>query len=80
MSIASLNQTFFSPYGKDYCVYFYALTVASFIFLVMALFNTINLAIKGELGLFEIPLSLLGPFLLYFNNRMLYSMCDGALN
>ena len=35
---------------------------------------------KNKLSLFDGVMSLLGPFLIYFTNRLLYSMCVGALN
>ena len=68
-------DTLFSPLSKEYCLYFYYLSVISFVFLFVALYNGIVLLIKGKTNFIQVILHLLAPFLLYFNNRLLYSMC-----
>ena len=71
----NFEQYFFSPLSKEYCVYWFWLTVLSFIFLIAALFSVTIGVYKGELGLGLGLLTLISPFLIYFNNRLLYSMC-----
>jgi uncharacterized membrane protein YvlD (DUF360 family) len=73
--MASLVDNLFSPLGKEYCVYFYWLTVIAFIFLLLALYNSLMALLKGKFKVFYFVMSLIGPVLLYFNNRLLYSMC-----
>lgn len=73
--MASLVDNLFSPLGKEYCVYFYWLTVIAFIFLLFALYNSLMALLKGKFKVFNFFMSLIGPGLLYFNNRLLYSMC-----
>ena len=68
-------DTLFSPLSKEYCLYFYYLSVISFVFLFVALYHGIVLIVKGKANFIQTILSLLAPFLLYFNNRLLYSMC-----
>ena len=65
----------FSPLGKEYCVYFYWLSVIAFIFLLLALYNSLMALLKGKFRVFNFVMSLIGPGLIYFNNRLLYSMC-----
>lgn len=71
----NLEQYFFSPLPKEYCVYWFWLSVLSFIFLVAAILSVTIGVYKGELGLSLGLLTLISPFLIYFNNRLLYSMC-----
>ncbi len=71
----NLEQTFFSPLSKDYCAYFYYLTVFAFIFLAMAVGQALYAVVEGDATILSAVLALFGPFLLYFNNRLLYSMC-----
>ena len=80
MSGSTFNQTFFSPYGRDYCLYFYVLMVVAFIYLAIALFESIRLLIEGELSSLQALMGMLGPFMHYFLSRLLYSMCEGSLN
>lgn len=80
MSGSTFNQTFFSPYGRDYCLYFYVLMVVAFIYLAIALFESIRLLIEGELSILQALMGMLGPFMHYFLSRLLYSMCEGSLN
>ena len=70
----------FSPYGRDYCLYFYVLMVVAFIYLAIALFESVRLLIEGELSILQALMGMLGPFMHYFLSRLLYSMCEGSLN
>ena len=65
----------FSPLGRQWCAYFYWLTVFAFILFVIALANTSVLVLKGKAKMVNGLIALLTPFLLYFNNRLLYTMC-----
>ena len=71
----NLDTQLFSPLSKEYCVYFYALTVISFALLALSIGSAIYYLIEGKVDIFSGMMSLLGPALLYFNNRLLYSMC-----
>jgi len=66
----------FAPLGREYCAYFYWLTVLAFVLFFLALFDTAMRVIKGKAKLLNGLVALLAPFLLYFNNRLLYSMCS----
>ena len=73
--MASLVDNLFSPLGKEYCVYFYWLSVIAFIFLLLVLYNSLIVLLKGKFNVLYFVISLFGPGLMYFNNRLLYSMC-----
>ena len=73
--INNLDKQLFSPLSKDYCMYFYILTVIAFVLLAMSVCTFVYYVIEGKADIFTGVVSLIGPFLLYFNNRLLYSMC-----
>jgi hypothetical protein len=73
--MSTFVDNLFSPLGKEYCAYFYWLTVIAFIFLLLALFDVVTKLLKGRVSIVESLLKLLAPTLAYFVNRLLYSMC-----
>lgn len=75
----SLEQTFLSPYSHEYCAFYFYLTVFALIFLVLAIADAAVSLYKNKVGVFDAIMSLFGPFLIYFTNRLLYSMCVGSL-
>ena len=76
----NLLESFFGPLNKDYCLYFYILSVVGFILLTMMLATTLMVGITKRKGIdfylqmFSIAL---GDGIFYFQNRLLYSMCVG---
>ena len=71
----SLESTLFSPIGKQYCRYFYITSVIAFIFFVGALVGGLYQVFTGSLSVFSFIIGVFSPGLLYFSNRLLYSMC-----
>ncbi len=80
----NLMDTFFGPLGKEYCMYFYFFTV---FFGIMFLLSLIPLVMYMLLNMRKITfqfilnsaLGLVNGFLLYFVNRLMYSVCAKAL-
>ena len=69
----------FSPLSKDFCLYFYILSVFGFILLVISvifLIWTISQKKTGFDYIFKTVMIALGYFIFYFQNRLLYSMCS----
>lgn len=69
-----------TPLGRDYCDYFFYLSIINFIFfiyIILAGVYTLFFDKKKE-GLFTILLVSLPTFVAYFTNRLLYSMCVGS--
>ena len=71
----SIAAEFFSPLGREYCLYFYVLTVVAFIVLAVSVVSGAYQVIQGRADIIGTVVAMLGPLLLYFNNRILYSMC-----
>ena len=74
-------QELFAPLDKDYCLLFYWLTVANFIFLAVAALGFVSslvLLFRGKItimsGLYSF-LMILVYALMYFQTRLFYSMC-----
>lgn len=79
-----LMDRFFGPLGKEYCMYFYILTV---FFGVMFFFSLLSLGMYILMNLRKMTIQfilnsafgLVNGFLLYMVNRLMYSVCFKAL-
>ena len=71
----------FGPLDKGYCVYFYYLSIIFFaIFAISFFLVVVNLLSKKKsMSFTSIYLVLTQPFLMYFINRLYYSMCVRSL-
>lgn len=72
-----IHEIFFSPLTKEYCAYFYVITVIVFVVLILAMFASLMIMFKGK-GKKNYILLASNVFtlaLVYFQNRLLYSMC-----
>ena len=78
----NLADTLFGPLGKDYCIYFYYLSVIGFILLTLLVLSTLATGITKRKGI-EFYLQMLsvaiGYLIFYFQNRLLHSMCVGMV-
>ena len=72
-------EHFFTPLGKEYCVYFYAGSVISFIVFWLMLIGGICILImhgsKAGYGPYVMMVYSITYGILYFKCRLLYSMC-----
>lgn len=69
-------NSLFGAMGKETCVYFYVLEVFSFIMLVLACIHVLHgLFTDKKYNLFGGMIAILNAFIVYFVNRLLYSMC-----
>ncbi len=73
-------QSVFSPLGKQYCDYFFYLTVINVILLMYIIFSAIYIFLfdKKKETIFQVILVSLPTLVGYFTNRLLYSMCVGS--
>jgi len=72
-----INEIFFSPLSKEYCVFFYLMSVIMFVLLVMTMIGVVFIILKSKKKT-DYPLLFSNVFtlaLVYFQNRLLYSMC-----
>ena len=73
-----IQQKLFSPLGKEYCLYFYILSVIGLVFVAVVLFSAVVIGVSKKKGLefyFAAIMGSLGYAIFYFQNRLLYSMC-----
>lgn len=71
-------ETVYGPLGQEYCMYFYFLEIYFFVSLVLFLgFNLYNGIVKRKPAGFYFSKLIMASviFLMYFQNRLLYSMC-----
>ena len=69
----------FSPLPKEYCYYFYYLSIFGFIFLILSIVSFGWIIINKKKGydyILKTVMITLGYFIFYFQNRLLYSMCS----
>ena len=72
----------FGPLPKDYCLYFYILTVLNFIVLIIFIVSSLYIGFteKKKLEYFIQALSLaMIYFVVYFQNRLMSTICYSAL-
>jgi|TARA_Y200000002_G_C22685199_1_gene665699 uncharacterized membrane protein YcgQ (UPF0703/DUF1980 family) len=76
MNTAGMDS-FFAPLGKEYCNYFYFLSVFFFLLgVVQVVLFGMKVVQKGSVkDLPQLFIQLLYPLLAYFQNRLLFSMC-----
>jgi hypothetical protein len=76
----SLNDLLFGPLDSEFCLYFYLLSVISYVlmvFVILALCYSVSMGSK-KMDSKMIYTSLLGAAVygvMYFQNRLLHSMC-----
>lgn len=80
MNNTEMFNNVFSPLGKDYCNYFFYLSIINFMLLIYILLSALYVFVydKKKDTIFQIVLVALPTFLGYFTNRLLYSMCVGS--
>ena len=72
----------FGPMHKDYCLYFYYLSIFGFILLTLSFLTMVRLVIarkRGGMFYMNSFMVLLGYGIFYFQNRLLHSMCSSSL-
>ena len=76
----NLMDNLFGPLGKEYCIYFYYLSIMGMFLLTLLLASTLVTGItkRKNMEFYMQMLSIaIGYFFFYFQNRILYSMCVG---
>lgn len=77
-------NTYFGPIGKEYCVYFYVLSIISgFTFAVSMVsvvwYAAMHLNKINSMFIVNSALVVFNTFLAYISNRLLHTMCVRAL-
>ena len=81
--MSDLTDRFFSPLGKEWCIYYFAILVFVFIFFVLSiisavigLFNLKKISFN-EIYLLCVPIVM--NLILYLQSRIIYSICVSSL-
>ena len=78
--MSEIMDYLFGPVGKEYCMYFYFLSVFAFVLFVISTLSVVMLSMKGKMkNMLHAFLLVFQPFLLYFVNRLFYSMCVNSV-
>ena len=79
----SFMETVYGPLSKEYCIYFYILSIIGFVLLIIVVLSTLFIGIitkkKNNKFYMEMFMLCIPYALMYFTNRLLYSMCSGGL-
>jgi hypothetical protein len=82
--MATFMDKYFGPLSRDYCVYFYILTIMSaFAFAMsvvsLAYYSITHIKKIDSMFVFNSIYILFSSFLAYFVNRLLHTMCVKSL-
>ena len=80
MPAGDLNDYYFGPLSRKYCVWFYWLSVIGFVMLILLLISATIFLFTNKRGMntslvYSIIQSALFYLVVYFQNRLLYTMC-----
>ena len=71
-------EDLFSPLSKKYCIWFYYLSVISYIFFIVGVLGAIIYGVKHNKSFgyyLSAGVASISYFVMYFQNRLLFSMC-----
>ena len=72
--------TYFGPLGKEYCIYFYVLSIVFGILFTLSVISIVSFAIMNfkkvnSMFIVNSLMILLNTYLAYLANRLLHTMC-----
>lgn len=80
--MSDLNDKLFGPLSKQFCLYFYFLSMLNFCIVIFLIISTIIICIyKRRDGAFylQMVMTTLLYAIFYFQNRILHTMCSNSL-
>lgn len=80
--MSDIMDYLYGPLSKDYCIYFYILSILGFVLLILFLVPAIFMGIMKRKGVdyyFTVLGVSFGYAIFYFQNRLLHSMCSGMM-
>jgi len=80
----SFMSNYFGPLGKEYCLYFYLMSIMFFVIMIFAVFGLIFTLIKkrkevNTMFIINGVMLLTNSILAYFVNRLLHTMCINSV-
>ncbi len=80
--MSSVMETLYGPLSREYCIYFYYLSVIGFILFAFIIVSALFIGISTKRGFsfyYKMLMISLVYAVFYFQNRLLYSMCINSL-
>jgi hypothetical protein len=81
--MSDLTDRFFSPLGKEWCIYYFAILVFVFIFFVLSIISAViglfNLKKIGFNEIYLLCVPIVMNLILYLQSRIIYSICVSSL-
>lgn len=81
--MSDLTDRFFSPLGKEWCIYYFAILVFVFIFLILSIISAvigiINLKKFSFKEIYLLSVPVIMNLVLYLQSRIIYSICVSSL-
>ena len=81
-NMSDMFETVFGPLSQQYCLYFYYLSILGFVLFALVILSALSIGISKRKD-FSFYLTAfmgsLGYLIFYFQNRLLYSMCQKTL-
>lgn len=80
--MSSVMETLYGPLSREYCIYFYYLSVIGFILFAFIIVSALFIGISTKRGFsfyYKMLMVALVYAVFYFQNRLLYSMCINSL-
>lgn len=77
-----MNANLLGPISKEYCLYFYILSVIGLVLFAIALFGAVYVGLSRGKGVEYFVPAIAASFvyfLTYLQNRLLYTMCSKSL-
>jgi len=65
----------FTPFGREYCTWYYFWMVVFFVITLLTVVSSAITVLTGKAKPLTAFVAVISPGLLYFNFRLLYSMC-----
>jgi hypothetical protein len=82
--MSDFMTNYFGPLSREYCAYFYFMSILFFIFFILSIIGVLSAVImKGKkmdfMFLINSSMLVLNILLAYFVNRLLNTMCNGSI-
>jgi hypothetical protein len=82
--MSTFMTTYFGPLSREYCTYFYFMSILFFVFFILSIIGVVSAVImKGKkmdfMFILNSSMLILNTLLAYFVNRLLNTMCKGSV-
>ena len=83
--MSDFMNNYFGPLSKDYCMYFYFMSIFFFIIMLLGLVGIVSAMILkpkqiNMMFFINAAMLLMNSVLTYFVNRLLYTMCANSIH